>query len=80
LQDKSRNLKIQSATAITDKAWMIEVAIPFADLESQVAPSGKTWRVNLAREYKAVHQNSSWSNLEDAFHEPVNFGIWEFSQ
>jgi hypothetical protein len=68
------------------KKWTVEVAIPFAALESTVPPEGTRWRANLGRErHMAVWDNEKyhgqrefflWSpNLQGAdFTEPAAFG------
>lgn len=72
------NLEWQSATKIGENAWTVEIAIPFAGLETHRAFEGQTWRVNLTRQRKPQSENSSWNSVEDGFQNPQGFGAWSF--
>lgn len=60
-------------------AWTVEVAIPFAGLGLKGPPFGKTWRANICRVNRTPRREvSSWSGIEQHFHEPNSFGKWTF--
>lgn len=65
----------------TDRGWRVEVAIPFAALESSVPESGDTWRANLYRYSRWSDGrliNQAWSPTDTHYHEPRFFGTLEF--
>ena len=73
------NLAWKSAARVTETGWTAEIAIPFRSLDMKDAPAGKTWPANLAREEKAVNENSTWNAAYRAFMERYSFGEWIFA-
>ncbi len=64
---------IQVAANIGDASWQIEIAIPFADLDTVVHP-GDTWGFNVGRERKVREELSLWSATGGDFRQPDRFG------
>lgn len=63
----------------TDRAWTVEVAIPFAEIVEDFDPeqlAAAEWRINLYR----INRDASpllymaWSPTEGSFHKPERFG------
>jgi hypothetical protein len=66
-QDKSWNGQWQSATATADKAWMVEMKIPFATLKAHPKP-GEVWKIDLCRErYVGLPQYTHWNRAVGGF-------------
>lgn len=65
-----------------DRRWVVEMAIPFADLGLPAAPSvGETWRVQfyrIERPQEGKPEFSAWSATE-TFHNPRRFGRLTFA-
>ncbi len=67
------------ATSRGEGRWVMETAIPWAELEGRSAPQpGERWRVNFCRDADAASRLSSWSWIAGNFHRPSNFGEMVF--
>lgn len=61
--------------------WTAEMAIPFKSLGLQAALTpGTVWKINLVRTEYPHQEKSSWSVVQNNFHEPLSFGNLYFSQ
>jgi hypothetical protein len=77
--DMSFNPNWKSATSQNADGWVVEVAIPWRELQMSAPKSGQTLRVNLARQRLASETElSSWSQFIGGFQEVSNFGTWTF--
>lgn len=67
-----------------DRAWQVEVKIPFADLEGPAPKPGEVWRANFFRFNRTKGQpveQLSWSPpMLSGFHQPTRFGFLEFGK
>lgn len=52
---------------VGDKAWTVELAIPFEDLGIPAPVFGESWGMRLCRERKAVQENSALPPTADAY-------------
>jgi cellulose/xylan binding protein with CBM9 domain len=78
--ERDYNLEFTRAASIGKDAWCVEIAIPFKSLGLGKPPLGKTWRGNFCRIRKGPPREvSSWSGVEEGFHEPKSFGKWLFA-
>ncbi|NQT91809.1 MAG: DUF4838 domain-containing protein, partial [Lentisphaerae bacterium] len=75
-----RNMPWQSAVTRDAYGWSGEIRIPFTVFNLDAPPTGKYWHVNVGREDKPSRENSTWSNVENSFIEPHNFGTWRFGE
>ncbi len=58
-------------------SYAVELSVSFASLGA--APAGE-WRANFCRERTAVTEQSTWSGLQGAFHQPTAFGELRFAE
>ena len=72
-RDEQWTAKYQVATASDGDTWVLELAIPFADLGVTKPTSGMAWGFNLNRERHRTEDYSSWSGTT-AFNDPAQFG------
>jgi hypothetical protein len=78
--EKAYNFDFRSAVKAGEQAWTAEIAIPFASFGLAEAPAGKTWRANFCRvRQPEPSEVSSWNAIDKGFHEPKNFGTWNFA-
>ena len=64
--------------AVRGNGWYtVELSIGLASLGA--SPAGE-WRVNFCRERTAVVEQSTWSGLQGAFHQPAQFGDLGFAE
>jgi len=71
------NAEWRAATATSGTAWTAEMSIPFAALGA-FPENGDFWKVNFCRHETRLAEFSSWSPLEERFHEPQHFGTIGF--
>ncbi len=70
----------QSAVVIGEKAWTVEIAIPW-DAVGGAPKGGEKRQANLCRHRRAGDTDlSTWSQVVSGFQEAENFGIWVFGQ
>lgn len=71
----------QVATSKEENAWLMEVAIPFASLETQPPNPGDLWGLNVCRERQAGRATSlhNWANVQGNFRRPWLFGHLYFA-
>lgn len=65
----------------TDEGWQVEVAIPFATLESETPAAGDVWRGNFYRYSRTTGEEVvyvAWSPTYDHYHQPSRFGYLVF--
>lgn len=75
--------KLESATKINDakKHWVLEVKIPFKDLDVKKAPTGDTWGLNFNRHIVPKGGKDTWTGWATtgpSFHTPNRFGNLTF--
>jgi hypothetical protein len=75
-EDLSYNPKWQSAAAIGEKAWFVEMALPWKEIGIAPPKPGLACRVNICR--KRGHERSTWSQVMHGFVAPEYFGFWIF--
>lgn len=77
--DKTWNGDWTAAVSRTAEAWVVEVRVPWAALDSAGAPvPGQEWSFNIARNDRLHRQYATWSPLVRGFHEPEGFGRLRF--
>lgn len=71
----------QAATSKEADAWLLEVAIPFASLETGPPAIGDVWGMNVCRERQAGRDRvlSNWANVQGNFLRPWLFGHLYFA-
>ncbi len=77
-EDFSWEPKLRVKTKVGDKAWTVELAIPFADMVSDPAKINKAWAVNVNRMAYLLEgtEDTAWSPTEsDSSHVPDMFGL-----
>ena len=68
-----------SETGIHDGAWIARIAIPFAALSVGAPSPGDTWRFNVCRDFRGMHELSAWSPSFGGWRQPQYFGELMFS-
>jgi len=73
--DPSWSADVQAATSVGERAWTLEVAIPWADM-AWAPEAGQVVGVNVCRDryLGANRQWSNWSQTAANFHDPERFG------
>jgi len=73
--DPSWSADVQAATSMGERAWMLEVAIPWADM-AWTPEAGQVVGFNVCRDrYLGTdRQWSNWSQTAANFHDPERFG------
>jgi len=74
VRDAAWNSSAQVATSIGEGEWMVEMAVPLADLEMGEAVSSD-WGINVARVRRAgeTEQLSTFVPMTGSFHQPALF-------
>jgi Domain of unknown function (DUF5916)/Carbohydrate family 9 binding domain-like len=62
-EDCSWDAVWESATTITDKGWVVELAIPYAALRFPKVKD-QTWNINFARQIRRKNEWSAWNRLD----------------
>jgi hypothetical protein len=76
--DKSWDSQAQVKTAVGNRSWTLEIALPRARLIADPFAAANCWRVNICREEKPSGEYSCWSPTGGAFHTPARFGLVAF--
>lgn len=76
--DLSFNPAWQSATAIGDKVWFVEAALPWAQIGIATPKPGATHRANVCRQRMPGDERLTWSQVVGGFVAPQYFGTWVF--
>ena len=76
--DLSFNPEWQSATAIGEKAWFVEAALPWKEIRVSAPSAGARHRANLCRRRIPGDEYGTWSQVMDGFVAPQYFGTWMF--
>ncbi|NLB95179.1 MAG: hypothetical protein GX785_05655 [Armatimonadetes bacterium] len=63
---------------VGERAWSLEVAIPWQAMGARAPQAGEAWRINICRAEQANKENSCWSPTGGAFHTPASFGVASF--
>jgi hypothetical protein len=67
-------------TSISPDQWVVEMKIPFRELEGRAAPKdGERWRANLCRDADTMMRYSTWAFTNGNYHNPARFGTIVFS-
>jgi len=71
--------KWQAATYIGDKAWSVEIALPWA-VVGRLPAEGEAWKLNLCRYIPSSGraERSTWANLEYELFDVEQFGTLHF--
>lgn len=71
----------KAKTKINKDFWCAEIVIPF-EIFSLMPEKDKIWGFNICRNIKIQDHilNSSWSEMQDSFHEPQNFAKLYFEK
>ena len=70
---------IQSATAVYKDNWVLEIRIPFEDMDLKEAPVGETWGWNFNRHIMSGDDIwVCWATTGPSFHTPARFGDLTF--
>jgi hypothetical protein len=71
----------RAATSKEQDAWLLEMAIPWAALETQPPAVGDVWGLNVCRERQAGRDTSlhNWANVQGNFLRPWLFGHLYFA-
>jgi Concanavalin A-like lectin/glucanases superfamily/Carbohydrate family 9 binding domain-like len=72
------NLRISGDVRADD--WIIEAAIPFADLGVPPPTNGSSWRVNFCRTELPSGELTAWAATGGGYHLPSKFGILKFAE
>ena len=64
----------EAAVTKTDKAWTVDVAIPFATLGVKSLLPGDVWGLNVCRVRPATREYAAWSPTFGLFNNPYQFG------
>ncbi len=74
--DSAWTVPWRAATSRDDRAWYLEVALPFASLGVGTPEPGQVWGFNLDRERRAGGgtQLYNWADVKGVFHSPTLFG------
>ena len=78
VKDASWDADWEAWTGREDKAWTLEMAIPFKAL-GLTPTASKTWRINICRHRAnpSGEEYSTWSRVNEQFHSPEHFGKLE---
>jgi hypothetical protein len=74
----SWNGDISVKTSANEKSWIVELAIPFASINTGKPQPKTAWRANFCREQKGFKEDSSWAYTPGGFHNPERFGTLRF--
>ena len=77
--DRLWNCKWQAAASLGENAWYVEIAVPFASLETGTPSANSIWGYNLNRERNAGGSTElyNWADVQGVFHNPGLFGhLW----
>lgn len=70
---------LESATHVYEDRWVLEVKIPFKDLDFDEAPVGETWGWNFNRHIMTgAGVWTGWATTGASFHTPERFGDLTF--
>ncbi|MFH1903920.1 MAG: sugar-binding protein, partial [bacterium] len=78
--DKNWSSNAEVKTLVGERAWTIEMSIPFQSFGLSSPKIGDEWRINLCREEKPYKENSCWSPTGGGFHKPSRFGTISFGE
>jgi len=73
LNDKNWNSNAKIAVSSDQRAWRIELAIPWSDF-GMTAENGKRFRFNICRHECPNQEYTAWSPTGKGFHQPDKFG------
>lgn len=79
MKDLKWNGNWDAGVHVGGKGYSMEIAIPFADLESGAPEAGSLWGLNVCRNRKgALPYSSTWAAVGGAFHRPGKFNTLIF--
>jgi hypothetical protein len=70
-EDESWNAVWRSSTRITDKGWVVEMAIPYSALRFPKAEE-QAWRINFARQIRRNRETDFWNEVDPKIDGLVN--------
>jgi hypothetical protein len=70
-EDDSWNAVWRSATHLTDKGWVVEMAIPYSALRFPNALEQR-WRINFVRQIRRNRETDCWNNVDPKIDGLVN--------
>lgn len=68
------NADVNVSTAVGETSWIVEIAIPFQQLNRPAPKAGEIWGLNVCREEMPRKEYSSWAGVKKNFHKPDQFG------
>lgn len=71
------NAQWEAKTAKSESEWSVEVKIPFTEVGT-IPTEGDFWKATFCRHETRLEEFSSWSPLDEKFHEPRHFGTIGF--
>ena len=70
----------KSAAKVNNRKWIIELSIPFADLDEKSPREGDIWGMNIGLNYHSQNKiTGTWAHLM-SFHTPRNYGRLVFTR
>ena len=67
--------------AVAAGLWVVEMAVPFADLGATAPTESERWGVNMCLNYRSRGRIvGTWAKVKGSFHDPTNFGQLVFTQ
>lgn len=70
-EDDSWNAVWRSATRLTDKGWVVEMAIPYSALRFPKVEE-QLWRINFIRQIRRNRETNCWNNIDPKIDGLVN--------
>ena len=74
------NAAIAARSYPDEEKWIVEMAVPFSDLDIAAPKEGDVWRGNFARERKTNLQNTAWNPALGALDNPASFARLVFRE
>lgn len=67
---------VKAAVQLHEKAWTVEIEIPYSSLKLSGQNFSKNWRMNFCRGNYGIKETSSWAKLNDGtFHDASAFNV-----
>ena len=81
-RDKNWNAKTARwASAASARQWVLEMAVPFGDLDAIAPADGARWGANVCLNLKTPRRMAcTWAAVGSSFHEPANFSDIAFTR
>lgn len=78
--DTEKAYKWQRKITFTDKAWILELTIPYSALNTQKPETGSKWKFNICRNINNPVDRyfSTFAHVGSNFHNPASFALLTF--